>query len=215
MDTRSATGDQTLLETLVEMTAGLPEDRVTVATILSLSGRQGLLILSLFLTIPFMVPVSIPGVSTVFGFMIALIGFSLIWDVPLKLPKRVMARTVAADKLKQALEKGAVWVSRLEKISHPRWEYLTRGSVVRRINGLVLVVAALLLMAPFGFVPFSNTLPGLAILFLAIGLLQRDGLCILLGYAIVVLTGVYFAFLILGGAILLDYLWSLLVSILR
>lgn len=215
MRSESLSQDKTLSETLAEMTAGLPEDRVTVAMILSLSGRQGLLILSLFLTIPFMVPVSIPGVSTIFGFMIVLIGFSLVWDVPLKLPERVMARTVAADKLKQALEKGAVWVSRLEKISHPRMDYLTRGLSARRINGLVLVVAALLLMAPFGFVPFSNTLPGLAILFLAIGLLQQDGVCILLGYVTVVLTSIYFAFLILGGAVLFSYLWSFLVASLQ
>ncbi len=33
-----------------------------------------------------------------------------------------------------------------------------------RVNGLMLIAGALLLMAPFGLIPFSNTLPGLAIL---------------------------------------------------
>ena len=59
--------------------------------------------------------------------------------------------------------------------------------------------AALLLMAPFGLIPFSNTLPGLAILFLATGVLQRDGRSVLLGYMTLVLTALYFSFLLRGG----------------
>lgn len=73
-----------------------------------------------------------------------------------------------------------------------------------RINGLMLIVGAMLLMAPFGLIPFSNTLPGLAILFLAIGVLQRDGRSVLLGYTTLVLTTLYFAFLLLGGIAVLQ-----------
>lgn len=73
-----------------------------------------------------------------------------------------------------------------------------------RVNGLMLITGALLLMAPFGLVPFSNTLPGLAILFLAIGVLQRDGRFVLLGYMTLVLTVLYFAFLLLGGIAVLQ-----------
>ncbi|MGH3090365.1 MAG: exopolysaccharide biosynthesis protein, partial [Rubrobacteraceae bacterium] len=58
------------------------------------------------------------------------------------------------------------------------------------------VLGGVLLMAPFGFVPFSNTLPGLAILFLAIGMLQRDGVFVAFGYIAIVATIVYFAALI-------------------
>jgi hypothetical protein len=63
-----------------------------------------------------------------------------------------------------------------------------------RINGLMLIAGALLLMAPFGLIPFSNTLPGLAILFLTIGMLQRDGRSVLLGYTTLVLTTLYSPF---------------------
>lgn len=54
-------------------------------------------------------------------------------------------------------------------------------------------------MAPFGLIPFSNTLPGLALLFFAIGLLQSDGRYILYGHLLNVVTVVSFAVLILGG----------------
>lgn len=41
---------------------------------------------------------------------------------------------------------------------------LTTGLVANRINGLALMTAGVLLMMPLGFIPFSNTLPGVAIL---------------------------------------------------
>jgi hypothetical protein len=55
-----------------------------------------------------------------------------------------------------------------------------------------------LLIFPLGLVPFSNTLPAWGILLLAAGLLQRDGLLILLGYLFLLGTIVYFAALGIG-----------------
>ena len=50
-------------------------------------------------------------------------------------------------------------------------------------------------MAPFGFVPFSNTLPGIAVLLLALGMIQRDGLVVMAGYVMMFGTMVYFTVL--------------------
>ena len=76
------------------------------------------------------------------------------------------------------------------------------------LNNCSLILGAVLLMAPFGFVPFSNTFPAVAILFLAIGLLQRDGVCILLGYLANFATIIYFAILIAGGGMAIRELWQ-------
>ena len=54
-------------------------------------------------------------------------------------------------------------------------------------------------MVPFGLIPLTNTLPGLAILFLSVGILQRDGGCILLGYLTNLVTVVYFTQLVTAG----------------
>jgi hypothetical protein len=59
---------------------------------------------------------------------------------------------------------------------------------------------------PFGFIPFSNTLPGLALLFYSIGLAQRDGVAILLGHLANLATLIYFGFLIGGGGYALKQL---------
>ena len=66
----------------------LPPDKVTVAEIRDLVGDDAVLLLTLLLCIIFMVPVSIPGVSTVFGAAILLSGVSRLFGKKLWLPSR-------------------------------------------------------------------------------------------------------------------------------
>lgn len=165
-------------------------------------GQQGLLLLTMLLTLVFLIPVSIPGVSTVFGTAILLVGVSRLRDRPLWLPTSIKARRLPAERLRPALERSMVWVQRLEKVSRPhRLRGLAEGRAVEMINNLAFILAALLLMAPFGFIPFSNTVPGLALLFYAAGMIQRDGGAILLGHVWNVATIVYFSLLIGGGGL--------------
>ncbi len=76
-----------------------------------------------------------------------------------------------------------------------RLHALTDGRLVNRVNGLALTGAGVLLMMPLSIIPFSNTLPGVAILLLSAGISQRDGLVVAGGYLMIVLTLVYFAVL--------------------
>ena len=68
--------------------------------------------------------------------------------------------------------------------------------------GIIMsILGAVLLMMPFGLIPFSNTFPAVALLLLAIGLLQRDGVSVLLGHISNIVTILYFALLIGGGGL--------------
>jgi hypothetical protein len=183
----------TLREKLNEVIDVMPTGQVVVSNVIQIMGREGSLLMVVFLTLPFMVPVSLPGVSTVLGAVILLIGLCVMRGRPLWLPHTLSRRSLNAGSLQDALKKSIVWVNRLERLSHQRLTWLSEGQVMARINGFMLMTGAVLLMAPFGFVPLSNTLPGLALLFLAIGMLQKDGYCILLGYLFTVVTIVYFA----------------------
>ena len=176
-------------------------DGVTLAEIRDLVGRDSLLLLVAFLTLVFMVPVSIPGVSTVFGGAILLIGVCRCLNRNLWLPKRIAQRVLPADRLRTVLRRGSGWLHRLDRVSRPdRLRWLTSGGPANFVNNCALVAGAVLLMAPFGLVPFSNTLPALALLFLAIGLLQHDGLFVLYGHLLNLVTIVYFAALMIGGS---------------
>jgi len=188
-----------LSEKLAAIARSLPDQKLTVHELLERVGQSGMLMFAVFLTLPFLVPVSVPGVSTVFGLLPILIGIGFALDRLPWLPSFVMARSVPAGKLAAALEQGSKLVARIERFLHPRLDFFVHGPGAGRFNGLVLAFAGLLLMAPFGFVPFSNTIPGLAILFLALGMLEHDGMFVIGGYLLTLATCVYFGALVLGA----------------
>jgi hypothetical protein len=188
-----------LSETLNSIAASIPANSaVSLRELLGMIGEEGLLLFCMFLTVPFMVPVQIPGVSTVFGLVIVLIGVSVTLNRIPWLPARLMNRTIQSEHLVPALEKAGQLFTRIDRFIRPRLLPLTHGPTLNRFNGLMLLFAGILLMAPLAIIPFSNMIPALAILFLAAGILQRDGFFILLGYLFVVLTLIYFGVIALG-----------------
>ena len=190
-DEHASLGDQ-----LGAIIAHLPPDTISLGELLDVFGDEGLLLLTVLLTLVFLIPVSIPGVSTVFGAAILLVGISRLIGRELWLPARLRTRPLPADRLRPGR------VRRLERISRPhRLSGLAGGRGLDTLNNLAFILAALLLMAPFGFVPFSNTFPAVALLLYAVGLIQRDGGAILLGHLANIATIIYFGVLIGGGGL--------------
>lgn len=187
----------------------LPPEGVTVAQLRDFFGRDSLMLLTAFLTLVFLIPVSIPGVSTVFGGAILLISLSRLSGRDLWLPQRIAKRAVSTERIRSSLNRGLKWFRRLERISRPnRLRWITSKGFFAFINNAALILGAVLLMAPFGLIPFSNTLPAVAILFLALGFMQRDGACILFGHIMNALTIVYFGVLIAGGGVAIHEAWQ-------
>ena len=196
-------------EQLAGIIERLPPDTLSLGELLDVFSDEGLLLLTILLTLVFLIPVSIPGVSTVFGAAILLVGVSRLINRPLWLPQRIKDKALPADRLRPGLTGGLVWVRRMEKISRPhRLRFFIDGPGQSVINNLAFILAALLLMAPFGFVPFSNTLPALALLLYAIGFIQRDGGAILLGHLANIGTIIYFSVLIGGGGVAIRELFQ-------
>ena len=186
---------ETLRVTLERTADAIGGKAVTLRDIVALIGEQGLLLICAVLTIPFLLPVSIPGVSTVFGLAIILISIGITANRAPWLPRRIMDRPIDAGKLVATLRKGAGIVRRIEAVIRPRLTALTGSAAINRFNGLMLILGGVLLMFPLGLVPFSNTLPAFAILFLCIGMSQRDGWLVIAGYATTAATIVYFSLL--------------------
>ena len=87
------------------------------------------------------------------------------------------------------------WV---EKIVHPRRTVWLRTRPARVFNALVLIALAALLSLPVP-VPFTNQPPGFAILFLALAMMEEDGVLIWFAYLCVLLTFAWFAMLAFFG----------------
>ena len=175
----------------------LPPKHVNFIEIVEIVGKDSLILLAVFLSLIFLVPVSIPGVSTVFGAGILLIGITRLLNLKPWLPEVIAKRQMSSELLRDGLGRALVWFRRLEKISRPhRLPQLAAAGWVIPVNHLAFIFAALLLMLPFGLVPFSNTLPAMALNFFCTGMLQRDGFFMLLGHLTNFVTVIYFGVLI-------------------
>lgn len=191
--------DKSTSAVLQDVINAMDDDHVTLRQILEKMGESGLLLLCGLLSLPFLVPVSIPGVSTVFGAGIVLIGIAITFNRFPWLPAKVADRKLERARLVPVLERGLNILRKVDRFVRPRLPGLTVGTVVNRINGLILTAAGVLLMMPLSFIPFSNTLPGVAILLLSTGISQRDGVVVALGHLMVLLTLVYFGALAYGA----------------
>ena len=91
-----------LSTTLLGVSGSLPAGKVSLRDLLELIGEQGMLLVCVFLTLPFLLPVSIPGVSTVFGLAIILIGIGVTLNRVPWLPRRILDRPLSTAPIKQA-----------------------------------------------------------------------------------------------------------------
>lgn len=93
------------------------------------------------------------------------------------LPKSLAARRVSTAGLSDLARRAGPWLRRIEAISLPRLGTLTQPPVDRLV-GLALVLFSASIMVPL---PGTNTVPGFAVVIVAMGLLQRDGVLVILG----------------------------------
>ncbi|MDA8227942.1 MAG: exopolysaccharide biosynthesis protein [Desulfitobacterium hafniense] len=192
--------DNSFATVLSDLAQAVPPEGLTTGELLKRLGNEGFLILCMVFTIPFLLPVSIPGSSTPFGLAIALIGFGLSTGQKPWLPSFILNRKIDAHSLKQILDRGSIIFLRIEKLLHVRLSELTKSKSMVRANYVALTVSAILLMFPLPL-PFSNTVPAYGVLFLAVGSLERDGIMIILGYLLIIIAITYFTGVALVGSI--------------
>lgn len=121
----------------------LPPQQVNFNEIVEIVGKDSLILLAIFLSLIFLVPVSIPGVSTVFGAGILLIGVARLLNLKPWLPDVVARRQMSSELLRVGLGRALVWFRRLEKISRPhRLPQLAAAGWVIPVNHLSFLFRA-------------------------------------------------------------------------
>jgi hypothetical protein len=185
---------------LASAEAAVRDPAVTLRELLGMIGEQGLLVFCGVLAAPFLLPVTVPGMSTVLGLPMLLIGFSVMVSRVPWLPQRLLDRSLPSATARAILQKVRGWAERFEHLVRPRWLGLTGSGKVNIVNGALVIVAVLLLMAPIPLVPFVNSVPALAIILLCFGMAERDGVVIALGYFTTFISAVY-----VGGLIFLVF----------
>jgi len=173
----------------VRLSAALAETRravsghqVTLRELLGHVGEQGLLVFCAILAMPFLLPVTLPFMSTALGLPMLLIGIAVVLNRVPWLPVRLLDHALPSTTVQHVLERAARAADRFEHLVRPRLLALTDSALANSIHGVVLVIAVLVLMAPLPLVPFANTLPAISVILLCLGMAERDGAVILLGH---------------------------------
>ena len=193
---------------LERLFAGHP---VTLWALITALESEAYLVTIILLTLPFLTPLPLVGLSTPFGFVIALLALQLAWGAKSWLPGVLRNRAVPKGFVARVVRVAAKIIRWLESVLRTRWGWVFALPGVLRVHALLIVVAAAVLLLPLP-IPLTNTFPAWVILLAACGLLERDGVMVVLAYVVAV-AGVFY-FVLLGEAAhhsfryLLGHLWN-------
>lgn len=169
-----------------------PDVNLTLRQIDEIFGDDGAPVTILFLCLPFLFPMPIPGISTAFGFAIILLTIRIAWPKPLPLPKFTDRITLSGKVMAQIADMSLKHVLRVEKYLRPRASFLASGTS-KLIAAVAMILASIALALPIPpVIPFTNTLPAVAISLFALGILMRDGVMVVLGHVFHIASWVYF-----------------------
>lgn len=156
--------------------------------ILSGKGRFLLLIL---LSIPFCQPIQIPGLSTPFGLAIAFLSLRMAFGEKIWLPQWVLKKTISSSTIKKITARTLKLLKKMHRWTHPRLSWLCNYRGVKILNGIILTILGFFLALPIP-VPLSNLSAAWSILLISWGCLEDDGIFLLIGYILSLLTIAFF-----------------------
>lgn len=184
----------------------MPQERPSLGEILAALEDQGLALVLLLLAVPAVVPT--PGVPAgmIFGTALAIIAVQMAAGARrFRLPAPIARLRIHRNRLENIVHRVGPRLARVERRLAPRWPGLTQPGPARQLLGLVVCFMAVLVALP---IPFGNTLPGLSVLAVALGLARCDGMAIAVGLALAVLACLASLVLVVSGWTLIEALFS-------
>lgn len=191
-----------LSEVLDQIGSDTSRERVSVADLLrDLSGRA-LGALLLIFALPNVLPAP-PGVSGLLGLPLVYLSAQMMLGRIPWLPPFIANRSITREDFAATVQRLSPLLVRAERLLKPRLAILVHHRAERLI-GLVCLMLALVLLLP---IPLGNMLPALAISVLALGVMERDGLCVIggiaiAGVALTVVAGVIYAMALAAAYVL-------------
>ena len=167
-------------EVLVGALRSLDGAEVSVAQIVRAIGDRAFGLVIVLFALPNCVPAP-PGLGSIVGLPLMMFGIQLAlgrrtpW-----LPRFIGRRRFRRQTLLTMIERGLPYIQRLERVCRPRLTALANRQV-ERIHGAVITVLAAAILIPL---PLTNFIPAIGIGIIALGLLEEDGVTILLGIVV-------------------------------
>ncbi|MEE4245632.1 MAG: exopolysaccharide biosynthesis protein [Kangiellaceae bacterium] len=187
---------RTLSEVLDDTLSELTTDTVTLRQISEQLGTRSYGAFIVFMSLPSFVP----GISIISGLLVLLFSLQMFLGIQKPwLPKFIAEFAINTSTLRKAMAYLRPKLIKFEDLIRPRFVFMSTGLAIRAM-GAVIAFLSLMVLFPL---PFSNLVPSLALLILAIGMLQKDGLTALLS----IVFGLTYS------AIFLWFVWSLIIRI--
>ncbi|MGY2574605.1 exopolysaccharide biosynthesis protein [Vibrio sp. C8] len=158
-----------------------PEQYLTIGELLELLRRRSYGALLIMLSLAGLIP-GISFFAAVADFLLGL-QIALGFHAP-RLPNIIQKQRIHREKTLKFTQEVMPWLERIEEYVKPRWEPLSSANGRRVIGAMICVLAAIAILP----LPFINFLPNFAIICLALGIIERDGLCLLIGSAIALMA---------------------------
>lgn len=176
--------------------------RFSIADLIAALDDQGFGLLIFALALPNAVPGPfIPAFSLPFAIGIAALGLQLALGLHRpRLPRWVTALSMDVARFRRMVDRIEPWLIRLERGLRPRRSPLTTG-IGERLVGVVLIALSAVLALP---IPLGNTPMALSIMLIALGLLEGDGLALMLGLPVGLAAVLYNGVLVFAGTRLFE-----------
>lgn len=190
-----------LSDILTSIAGDETRDRVSVADIFQAMGDRAFGALILIFALPNVIPTP-PGTSALTGAPLVFLSAQLMLGQSPWLPRIIADRSMTRSDFALIVSRISPWLARGERMLRPRLSFLIYPPA-EYVIGLLCLILAIILTLP---VPLGNILPAIAICLFSCGILERDGVFVLLGtamftVAVSVVAGVLYA--LLKGFILL------------
>ena len=93
------------------------------------------------------------------------------------LPKKLHERSFSVPAFEKVVDRSAKYVGWIERIAQPRLRPVTSHFASRIVGALLLIPTASILLP----LPSTNTIPGIGVAIASLGLIERDGVLVILG----------------------------------
>lgn len=165
-----------------------PDPKLYLGELVDAFGERGFGALMLFFGLMNIAIGIIPGTTTILGAPLLLMGLQLAARADqLWLPRWAMKRWIERKAYREGVAKVLPRVRKVERLSRPRLHIMT-SEVSEILIGIATVVMAFILILPIWG---GNLVPALIISTFGFGLMQRDGLVVLVGWLGVAGVGVF------------------------
>lgn len=154
--------------------------QISVRSIIKTLGERGFALLVVGLGLPNCLPMP-PPIPLLCGLLLIFVALQMVlgWSSPW-LPRFVLDKTVSRHTVASFIERALPWVQKLERFAKPRLGLLDSRIAFRVIGSVLMVFSVALVFAA----PFIGQVPlGFAVVLIGLGLVERDGLLVLVGVA--------------------------------